>query len=187
MPNNKNSFYFPHDCNAKDDHKLLRVRGKFGAEGYGVFWMCLETMINNSGYIPEDLIEGLAVSFGVPMAQLMAQLSFFCDVGLFKKTAHGFNSERMNDYIKFRKERSTSGSKGAMSRWNKPDGSAIAQPLAQPMLREEKRREENKGDFPTETVEDKERDKRMDKYHEELEEKHLKWKRDGLAKLGVKI
>lgn len=45
-------------------------------------------------------------------------------------------------------------------------------------------------DFPMETLEqkkDRERDERMEQFQKEREEAHAKWKRDGLAKLGVTI
>lgn len=31
--------YFPHDSNARNDAKILKVRMKYGAEGYGVYFM----------------------------------------------------------------------------------------------------------------------------------------------------
>ena len=36
----KNSFYFLHDCNARNDEKILELRSKFKNEGY------IECMLN---------------------------------------------------------------------------------------------------------------------------------------------
>ncbi len=33
--NEKDAYYFPHDCNARNDPKILALRSVFGAEGYG--------------------------------------------------------------------------------------------------------------------------------------------------------
>ena len=40
--NEKDAYYFPHDCNARNDPKILALRSVFGAEGYGVYWMLIE-------------------------------------------------------------------------------------------------------------------------------------------------
>ena len=48
----KESFYFSHDYNARNDQKILMLRGKFGNEGYALFFYILETMAEESqGYI----------------------------------------------------------------------------------------------------------------------------------------
>ena len=40
----KESFYFSHDYNARNDQKILMLRGKFGNEGYALFFYILETI-----------------------------------------------------------------------------------------------------------------------------------------------
>lgn len=142
MPKIKNSNYFPHDCSARDDQKLLKVRGRFGLEGYAIFWMCLESMSTNGGYIESDSVSGLAVTFGTSEAQLMAQLEYLCEVGLFLKNKEGYHSSRMDEHLLFRKERSESGKKGAETRWK--DSSAIAQPMAESMQSKVKESKVNK-------------------------------------------
>lgn len=142
MPKIKNSNYFPHDCSARDDQKLLKVRGRFGLEGYAIFWMCLESMSTNGGYIEIDSVSGLAVTFGTSEAQLMAQLEYLCEVGLFLKNKEGYHSSRMDEHLLFRKERSESGKRGAETRWG--DSSAIAQPKPEPMVSKVKESKVNK-------------------------------------------
>ena len=39
--------YFKHDSNASMDAKLKKVRAKYGMEGYGVYWYCLELIAQN--------------------------------------------------------------------------------------------------------------------------------------------
>ena len=62
----KDTYYFSHDYNARNDEKILELRSEFGAEGYGVFWMIVETMAENeNGGIKASLIGGLSLAFGV--------------------------------------------------------------------------------------------------------------------------
>ena len=34
--NEKDAYFFSHDCNARNDPKILALRSVYGAEGYGV-------------------------------------------------------------------------------------------------------------------------------------------------------
>ena len=43
----KDAFYFPHFSNARTDRKLRRVRKDLGLEGYGIYFMLLEVMLNS--------------------------------------------------------------------------------------------------------------------------------------------
>ncbi len=38
----KDAYYFTHDCNARNDPKILALRSIYGAEGYGWYFMILE-------------------------------------------------------------------------------------------------------------------------------------------------
>ena len=40
----KKTSYFSHDSNARNDEKILAVRMKYGAEGYGIYFMILERL-----------------------------------------------------------------------------------------------------------------------------------------------
>ena len=57
----KDAYYFPHDSNAKDDPKCIMLIEELGLEGYGIFWMLLETLRDQPGYrAPVNMIPGLA-------------------------------------------------------------------------------------------------------------------------------
>ena len=43
--------YFSHDSNARNDERILRLRMKHGAAGYGVFFMILERMRDSTNYM----------------------------------------------------------------------------------------------------------------------------------------
>jgi hypothetical protein len=40
----KEAYYFPHFCNARHDRKIRRLRKELGVEGYGIYFMLLETL-----------------------------------------------------------------------------------------------------------------------------------------------
>ena len=40
----RDTFYFPHEYNAKDDPKCERLIWEVGMEGYGMFWTLLEVL-----------------------------------------------------------------------------------------------------------------------------------------------
>jgi hypothetical protein len=46
----KDAPYFSHDSNARHDRKILPMRTKYGAEGYGWYWMLVEMMREEDGY-----------------------------------------------------------------------------------------------------------------------------------------
>ena len=41
----KDTFYFSHDYNARNDEKIKRLIRKHGMQGYGVFWSIVEDYI----------------------------------------------------------------------------------------------------------------------------------------------
>ena len=40
----KDAYYFPHFCNARHDRKIKRVTKELGVEGYGIYFMVLEVL-----------------------------------------------------------------------------------------------------------------------------------------------
>jgi uncharacterized protein Veg len=57
----KDAFYFTHDANAKDDPKCVLLIEQLGPEGYGIFWILVETLRDQPGYrYPLKLIPALA-------------------------------------------------------------------------------------------------------------------------------
>lgn len=57
----KDSFWFPHDSNAKDDPKCVLLIDQLGLEGYGIYWVLVETLREQPDYkYPLSLIPALA-------------------------------------------------------------------------------------------------------------------------------
>jgi hypothetical protein len=107
--------YFDHDYSARNDQKILQLRFKHGNEGYGIYWMILEIMAEDStGYIQVKDIGGLSIGLGVPSATLEAILESCAEIGLFLRCDHGnYYSERMLKHKKTMANFSLSGNKGA--------------------------------------------------------------------------
>lgn len=60
----KDAYYFPHFSNARNDRKIKRVVKELGVEGYGIYFMLLEVLRDQSGFsYPMDDIDLLADEF----------------------------------------------------------------------------------------------------------------------------
>lgn len=78
LPNN----YFPHDFNARHDRKILRLRKVLGLEGYGIFWMLVETLCTEENFsYPIAEIDLLADDYGCSTEKVAAVIKQF---GLFQ-------------------------------------------------------------------------------------------------------
>jgi len=61
----KDAYYFPHFYNARHDRKIKRVRKELGVEGYGIYFMLLEVLRDQSEFkYPLEDIDLLADEFG---------------------------------------------------------------------------------------------------------------------------
>lgn len=145
----KDSYWFKHDNNARNDEKILELRAKFGPEGYGIYWMIAETMAEDEhGFISFRSIGGLSLGYGVAIGRLSEVIGVAIEVGLFHEKDGKVFSNRMLKHKEDRKSLSDSGKKGAKNRWGgyrEGNGVAIAYPIAEEKREEEKRKEKNKG------------------------------------------
>ena len=122
--------YFSHDSNARNSDKLLPVRMKYGAEGYGIYFMILERLREEKNYMSVKDYNMLAFDLRVDTGKLKSIVE---DFGLFAFTDDGkcFYSEGFNKRMEIKdeksKKRSEAGKKGAAKRWQS-DGNAIAKP-----------------------------------------------------------
>lgn len=122
--------YFSHDSNARNSDKLLPVRMKYGAEGYGIYFMILERLREEKNYMSVKDYNMLAFDLRVDTGKLKSIVE---DFGLFAFTDDGkcFYSEGFNKRMEIKdeksKKRSEAGKKGAAKRWQS-DSNAIAKP-----------------------------------------------------------
>ncbi len=80
LKKHRDCYYFSHDCNARNDPKILPLRSKYGAEGYGIYWMIIEILREQPDYkypISEYYCAALAMQMNVN-AELVGQLIEDC-------------------------------------------------------------------------------------------------------------
>lgn len=65
MGTGKSVEYFPHDCNAKDDPKIMLMMAQLGLEAYGIYWILIEYLRDQPGYkAPMLLLDPLSRRYG---------------------------------------------------------------------------------------------------------------------------
>ena len=143
--------YFSHDADARNDEKILNVRMKYGAEGYGIYFMLLERLRTEKDYTGVADYNALAFDLRVSAGAIKDIINNF---GLFCLTEDGgaFYSEslirRMEIMESKSKKRSEAAKKAAAARWGsegkanamqtQSEGKAIAM---QNKIKEKKRKE----------------------------------------------
>jgi len=112
------SYFFDHDYSSRNDDKILEMRSVYKGEGYGVFWMILETMAENeNGGINKQLIGGLSHGYGVAKGWLSEFIDFCLTINLFYEKEGYIFSKRMLQHKSRMQSFSDFGKKGATKRW----------------------------------------------------------------------
>jgi hypothetical protein len=115
----KDAFWFSHDSNAKDDVKSMKLIDQLGLEGYGIYWVLIETLRDQPEYkYPMELLPILARRYNTSGEKMKTVVSFY---GLFEiDLDNNFFSlslnERMIGLGKFREQRRLAGIKSAEKR-----------------------------------------------------------------------
>lgn len=131
----KSTNYFSHDSNARNDEKLVRLRMKQGAAGYGVYFMILERLREEADYMCAKDYNMIAFDLRVDAAIVKSVVE---DFGLFTFTDDGkcFYSEsftrRMDIKDTLRRQRSEGGKIGMKNRWKKEQGKQDKEVKPQP-------------------------------------------------------
>ena len=94
----KDAYYFPHFSNARTDRKLKRVRKQLGIEGYGIYFMVLETLREQTDFkYPVEDIDLLADEFGTSDEKARAVILNF---NLFEvDDSDDFFSPKLEEYM----------------------------------------------------------------------------------------
>lgn len=112
--------FFSHDSNARNSEKLLSVRMKYGAAGYGIYFMIIERLREEVDYTSVRDYNMLGFDLRVDSSEVKAIVE---DFGLFEFTddGEGFYSESLNRRMLVKdnvsKARSAAGKRGANSKW----------------------------------------------------------------------
>jgi hypothetical protein len=123
------SFYFPHDDNARNDPKIVKMRlkaptlGLSGAEAVGFYWMTVEQLDEQEDArlsIDEESLRGYAWQCGAndeaTTEQYIKWLRMCIEIGLFEVSETCFWSESLLRRRKVRKLKANAGRKGGKSK-----------------------------------------------------------------------
>jgi hypothetical protein len=84
--------WFKHDANAHRDVKLKKLIMRYGIQGYGLYFYCLERItdgidINNLTFKLEDDAEIMAHDLGMHVDDVQAMMIYMVELGLFEDSS----------------------------------------------------------------------------------------------------
>ena len=107
--------YFPHDSNARNDIKLIKLRSKHSYEGFGIYFAILELLFSENNRLCIDDYETLA--FGLQCDKDILK-DIITNYDLFVIEDNCFYSKRLDDTIEQITSKSTKASLNAKKRWS---------------------------------------------------------------------
>ena len=110
----KETFYFQHDYNARNDPKLQDVLIDLGVEGIGVFWCIIEQLYEKGGTLPISSSKSIAFALHVDSEVVDKVVNNY---GLFKHDDENMWSDSVFNRLNRRKNISDKRKIAALSRW----------------------------------------------------------------------
>jgi len=107
--------YFPHDSNARNDIKLIKLRSKYGYEGYGIYFALIELLFSEDNNLCIEDYDTLA--FGLQCNPDILK-DIIINFDLFIIEDNCFYSKRLDDVINEIQSKSKKASENASKRWN---------------------------------------------------------------------
>jgi hypothetical protein len=109
----KDTFYFSHDYNSRNDEKIKFLIRKHGLLGYGLFWSIIEDLYNNANALRTDY-EGIAYDYRIDVSIVTSVIN---DFDLFVFDAEYFGSLSVQKRIDERDSKSVKARESAHKRW----------------------------------------------------------------------
>lgn len=111
--------YFPHDCNASDDPKVMLMMAQLGLEAYGIYWILIEYLRQQPGYTaPLILLDPLSRRYGTSKEKFETIVTRF---GLFECTDTHFFSPSLIRRMQPVDNKKEYMKELALKRWNDAD------------------------------------------------------------------
>lgn len=111
----KETFYFSHDYNARNDEKILKLlSGKDGWYSYGLYWGIIEKLYEAGGYLKLDY-DCIAFDMRTDSERIRTVI----DSELFERSNEKFYSKSVLARLRARKGKSEKARQSASMRWNK--------------------------------------------------------------------
>jgi hypothetical protein len=122
----KDAYYFPHFSNARNDSKLVKLRRVMGIEGYGMYFLILEVLREQTDFkLPISNLEDLAYEWHTSREKLVAVVTNF---DLFTILEDKFVSIKLISYLQPYLEKSERARLAANKRWSNANAYANALP-----------------------------------------------------------
>lgn len=120
----KEAYYFSHDSNARHDPKITAMRGVYGSEGYGWYWMLVEMMRESEGYKLDMQSKYTFNAFALQLhadSKRVEQFIHDCihEFNLFEADATHFWSASLLRRMNIREQKTEARRKAAKARWDK--------------------------------------------------------------------
>lgn len=112
----KETFYFSHDYNARNDWKLVKVMMKHGLEWIGAYWCIIEMLYEEWGYISINEYERIAFELRTTENVIVEVIN---DFGLFTIWRETFYSQSVIDRLEQRMSKSEKARISVQKRWDK--------------------------------------------------------------------
>lgn len=146
MMENKKSEYFPHDCDACDDPKMMIMISQLGLESYGIYWILIEFLRKQKDYsAPILLLDPLSRRYAVSREKMEAIVTKF---GLFEVENEMFYSPSLRRRMSPLDDKREHMQQLALKRWNAdampPQSVRNAYAYANAMQSKSKSKRENK-------------------------------------------
>jgi len=120
----KEAYYFSHDSNARHDPKITAMRGVYGSEGYGWYWMLVEMMRESEGYKLDLQSKYAFNAFALQLQGDSKRIEEFVhdcinEFDLFVSDEKHFWSASLLRRMDIREQKSEARRKAARARWDK--------------------------------------------------------------------
>jgi len=151
----KDAYYFPHDCNARNDPKIAMLRRQFGFLGYALYFCVVEVLREQVGYCyPISTLLGLPFAIGIDPNDPEVEncpfegfLDYCIEVDLFQKDDKWLTCKSLTERMQPLEKSRLAGKKGAEVRWGTNTTLMVAQCTPNSIKVKESKEEVYKGDF----------------------------------------
>ena len=110
----KDSYYFQHDYNARNDLKLQDVLIELGVEGIGIYWCIIEQLYEQGGTLPLHYCKSIAFALHVDYKTIDRLVNNY---GLFANDGENMWSDSVLKRLDKRKDISDKRKQAAIARW----------------------------------------------------------------------
>lgn len=112
----KDTYYFPHDYNARQDPKLQDVMANHGVAGIGIYWCLVEMLYEQGGEIPLKAVKGIAYALHVDGEVVSSIIN---DFDLFQVEDDNVKSKSVSVRLQKRLDIIENAKKASNARWQK--------------------------------------------------------------------